>query len=85
MTTNNFRLAERFCIEAVDDGIPQSITEALFSRNYKQAIDEASTAIANLFEKQYLALLDKRSYARAMQCDFKAATRDVCTLKIRAR
>ncbi|KAI8138784.1 hypothetical protein BJV82DRAFT_629782 [Fennellomyces sp. T-0311] len=76
MTTNNFRLAERFCIEASDEGVPQTITDALFSRNYKIAIDEASAAINHLFEKQYLALLDKRSYAHAMQCNFKAAMKD---------
>ncbi|KAI9251833.1 hypothetical protein BDA99DRAFT_183402 [Phascolomyces articulosus] len=56
--------------------IPKSIIDALDQRNYQSAINEASSAISALFERHYIALLDKRSYAHAMQCNFKAALKD---------
>ena len=58
------------------ENIPKGITDALDQRNYHSAIHEASFAISVLFERHYIALLDKRSYAYAMQCDFKAALED---------
>ncbi|KAG2226866.1 hypothetical protein INT45_010145 [Circinella minor] len=58
------------------ENIPKGITDALGQRNYKSAIHEASSAISALFERHYVALLDKRSYAYAMQGDFKAALED---------
>ncbi|KAI9489155.1 hypothetical protein BDB00DRAFT_635660 [Zychaea mexicana] len=62
--------------DPIEEAVPKSITDALDRRNYQSAIAEASSAIASLFERQYIALLDKRSYAHAMRCNFKAALDD---------